>query len=297
MLSAAASPDGRYLAFMSERSLTGYDNRDAESGEPVEEVFRYDASEERLDCVSCNPSGASPEGKLSDPSRRRSPRSRHARRTGRSAGWRRSCRRPRKAHRRLESPSTAPASSSTTAASSSTRSTRWSRPTPTASGTSISTSRPGSATAPPPPKEPAIASSAGGCVSLISSGTAEEEADLHRRERIGRRRLLHSPRHGSRSPTKTSRLDVYDARVDGVPATLPVITNASAKPASRRPTRRMTRPPPAPPSTARATSPPKRCPQRQAQGDQGRLATLRGQEAQKHSKKAKRANTKRRAGR
>jgi hypothetical protein len=47
---------------MSDRSLTGYDNRDASSGEPDEEVFLYDADTNHLSCVSCNPSGGRPEG-------------------------------------------------------------------------------------------------------------------------------------------------------------------------------------------------------------------------------------------
>ncbi len=65
-LAATASPDGRYLAFMSLLSLSGYDNRDAKSGEPDEEVFRYDSEADggagELACVSCNPSGARPRG-------------------------------------------------------------------------------------------------------------------------------------------------------------------------------------------------------------------------------------------
>jgi sugar lactone lactonase YvrE len=61
-LTARASPNGRYLAFMSEASLTGYDNRDATSGQPDEEVFLYDSDEARLTCVSCNPTGARPRG-------------------------------------------------------------------------------------------------------------------------------------------------------------------------------------------------------------------------------------------
>jgi hypothetical protein len=61
-LTAGVSPDGRYLAFMSERSLTGYDNRDARSGQPDVEVFLYDAGTGRLVCASCNPSGARPAG-------------------------------------------------------------------------------------------------------------------------------------------------------------------------------------------------------------------------------------------
>jgi hypothetical protein len=56
------SPNGRWFAFMSDRSLTGYDNRDANSGRRDEEVFLYDAVSKRLRCVSCNPSGARPIG-------------------------------------------------------------------------------------------------------------------------------------------------------------------------------------------------------------------------------------------
>jgi DNA-binding beta-propeller fold protein YncE len=61
-LTAGVSPDGRYLAFMSERSLTGYDNVDANSGQPDVEVYLYDAGTGRLTCPSCNPSGARPSG-------------------------------------------------------------------------------------------------------------------------------------------------------------------------------------------------------------------------------------------
>jgi hypothetical protein len=61
-LAAYASPDGRYLTFTSQRSLTGYDNRDAVSGKPDAEVYLYDAVTGRLACVSCNPTGARPIG-------------------------------------------------------------------------------------------------------------------------------------------------------------------------------------------------------------------------------------------
>ena len=64
---ARVSPDGRWLAFMSDRSLTGYDNRDAVSGEPDEEVYLYDASTERLVCASCDPTGARPHGRRYGP--------------------------------------------------------------------------------------------------------------------------------------------------------------------------------------------------------------------------------------
>jgi hypothetical protein len=63
-VSSRVSPDGRYLTFMSDRSLTGYDNHDALSGEPDEEVFLYDAVAKRLVCASCNPTGARPVGVL-----------------------------------------------------------------------------------------------------------------------------------------------------------------------------------------------------------------------------------------
>ncbi len=53
-VTSRVSPDGRYLAFMSQQSLTGYDNRDASSGLPDEEVFLFDAAQGRLLCASCN---------------------------------------------------------------------------------------------------------------------------------------------------------------------------------------------------------------------------------------------------
>jgi hypothetical protein len=61
-VSSHVSPDGRYIAFMSARSLTGYDNRDAVSGQPDEEVYLYDAVAGRLVCASCNRTGARPVG-------------------------------------------------------------------------------------------------------------------------------------------------------------------------------------------------------------------------------------------
>jgi hypothetical protein len=65
-LTARVSPSGEYLAFMSERSLTRYDNRDARSGERDEEVFVYhsaaDMNESTLVCASCDPSAARPQG-------------------------------------------------------------------------------------------------------------------------------------------------------------------------------------------------------------------------------------------
>ena len=45
------TPDGRFVVFMSLRSLTGYDNRDAVSGVPDEEVYVYEAEGTRAWCV------------------------------------------------------------------------------------------------------------------------------------------------------------------------------------------------------------------------------------------------------
>lgn len=60
--SSQVSPNGRYLVFMSDQSLTGYDNHDVNSGQPDEEVFLYDAAQGKLVCASCNPTGARPQG-------------------------------------------------------------------------------------------------------------------------------------------------------------------------------------------------------------------------------------------
>ena len=61
-MSSSVSPDGRYLTFMSNRSLTGYDNIDALSGHADEEVYLFDAQSGRVVCASCNPTGARPAG-------------------------------------------------------------------------------------------------------------------------------------------------------------------------------------------------------------------------------------------
>jgi DNA-binding beta-propeller fold protein YncE len=63
-LTARISPSGGFLAFMSDRSLTGYENIDAnpEAHEARdEEVFLYDATAKHLVCASCKP-GERPHG-------------------------------------------------------------------------------------------------------------------------------------------------------------------------------------------------------------------------------------------
>ena len=61
---ATVSSDGQHAVFTSVASPTpiGYDNLDANSGEPTQEVYLYDAVEDELRCVSCNPMGARPTG-------------------------------------------------------------------------------------------------------------------------------------------------------------------------------------------------------------------------------------------
>jgi len=65
-LSTASSPSGRYFTFMSDRDITDQGNVDVTSGQTVERVFRYDAGSGRLDCLSCAPDGAAPEGMLEE---------------------------------------------------------------------------------------------------------------------------------------------------------------------------------------------------------------------------------------
>jgi hypothetical protein len=61
-LRARVSPNGSWVAFMSDRPLTGYDNRDSVNGSRDEEVYLYDAEAGTLDCASCKPTGARPDG-------------------------------------------------------------------------------------------------------------------------------------------------------------------------------------------------------------------------------------------
>jgi hypothetical protein len=73
---ARVSADGHRLAFISTESLTGYDNTDAASplscgvkegvneGVCDSEVYVYEAGSDGPLCVSCNPSGAQPQGRV-----------------------------------------------------------------------------------------------------------------------------------------------------------------------------------------------------------------------------------------
>jgi hypothetical protein len=61
------SPDGQRLVFMSNSSLTGYDNRNAQTGVREQEVYLYNAGVGALSCVSCSATGARPTGSASIP--------------------------------------------------------------------------------------------------------------------------------------------------------------------------------------------------------------------------------------
>ncbi len=69
-MTSRVSPNGAYLAFMSIRSLTGYDNEDLTSKAPGErlddEVYLYSAPSGELTCASCNPTGKRPAGVLDE---------------------------------------------------------------------------------------------------------------------------------------------------------------------------------------------------------------------------------------
>ena len=121
--SSRVSADGEQAVFMSQspalaEEVAGYDNTDAVSGEADAEVYLYDAEEEELRCVSCNPSGARPQGRRSG--RQRNLGSREHPRLGDAV---------------VSDPDHRPRAAKS---SSSTASRPWSPATPTASRTSMS---------------------------------------------------------------------------------------------------------------------------------------------------------------
>jgi hypothetical protein len=63
LTSSRVSPDGRFLAFNSQKSLTGYDNTVGATGEAANEIYLYAAAGEELSCASCDPEGRSPTAK------------------------------------------------------------------------------------------------------------------------------------------------------------------------------------------------------------------------------------------
>jgi hypothetical protein len=66
VMTSRVSPDGQWLAFQSQRELTGYNTHDAVSGQPDEEVYLANVKAVGgagpLVCASCDPTGARPVG-------------------------------------------------------------------------------------------------------------------------------------------------------------------------------------------------------------------------------------------
>jgi hypothetical protein len=211
---AFASPTGRYLAFMSQRSLTGYDNRDVATGEPAQELFRYDVLADRLECVSCNPTGARPHSAVPPEL---------ASLVNPQEIWKGqltaatlpqaiaitlhgvSLYHPRVVHDNGRVffnavDSLVPADSNG----------QWDvyQYEPTGTGDCLASS--GGAS---------ISRSAGGCVSLISSGTAEEESAFFDASETGDDAFFFTPARLS-VLDEDGEIDIYDARVDGIEATL-----------------------------------------------------------------------------
>jgi hypothetical protein len=62
---ARVTPDGTHLAFDSTNPLTGFDNTDANTGNPDDEIFLYNANTGSLVCASCNVTGQKPVGSAS----------------------------------------------------------------------------------------------------------------------------------------------------------------------------------------------------------------------------------------
>ncbi len=219
-LSAFASPSGRYLAFMSEGSLTGEENLDPKTGHSVQRVFRYDASAERLDCVSCDPTGSAPEGGTAisdtglpgpvDPRRNWEETRMNAvlpERTTNRDGSGSAFYSPRALldNGRLffnAIDSLVPADSNG----------EWDVYQYEPDGVGDCSESSGGAS---------VARIAGGCVSLISSGTAEEEAGFLDASESGDDVFFLTSAQLN-EPDEDEVLDVYDARVNGVPLTRPL---------------------------------------------------------------------------
>jgi hypothetical protein len=219
-LSTASSPSGRYLAFASERGLTGYDNRDAESGALDQEVFVYDAVTDRIDCVSCNPTGARPDGvvihvdvgfAIVDPQRNWQDRSvaavlPEARRAGTEAGSEKfSFYRPRAVFDNGRvffnaADSLVPADSNG----------EWDvyQYQPDGVGSCSDSNLSASAVRQGP-----------GCVGLVSSGTGEEESGFLDASATGNDAFFLTPARLS-VLDKDGTYDVYDARVNGTTAVI-----------------------------------------------------------------------------
>lgn len=222
-IAADASPSGRYLALVSGRALTGYDNGEEDNGEPAQEAFRYDAATDELTCVSCNPTGASPKAKLMPPGT--NPKVDALGLWGnrwvsallpqaRTEGFGDTLYRPRAA---LDNgrvyfnayDSLVPADSNG----------GWDVYQYESIGTGSCAAGSGGA---------AASHLGGGCVSLLSSGTGDQEAAFLDASPTGEDVFFLSPAELSVLDVDDV-YDVYDARVDGVEAQLPLQTGCAGE--------------------------------------------------------------------
>jgi hypothetical protein len=64
-MTARVSPNGRFIGFDSIEQLTGFDNLDARTSQPDQEIFLYDAEADGLTCASCGTTGSAPTGPAS----------------------------------------------------------------------------------------------------------------------------------------------------------------------------------------------------------------------------------------
>jgi len=222
LLSAAASPSGRYLAFESGRELTGYDNRDVQSGEAVQEAFVYDAVSDRLSCVSCIPTGARPHVGVLAVRTLVDPR----------GVW----------HDTRVGATLAEATAATVAGPSLYRPRGvldngrvfFNAVDPLVPGDSngqwdvYQWEPAGVGDCGGSPDGASVSRSAGGCVSLISSGTAEGEAAFMDASASGDDAFFLTPARLSATDTD-QELDLYDARVGGSPATVPPSSECSGE--------------------------------------------------------------------
>jgi hypothetical protein len=210
-LTVGVSPTARYLAFESERPLTGYDSRDVASGQNVQEAFRYDAVTDRLACVSCIPTGARSHAGTLGQAPLVDPR-------GVWEGRRPAAILPQATAATIEGPALyrprgvldngrvffnavdalVPGDSNG----------QWDVYEYEPVGVGDCTGSSGTA---------GVARSAGGCVALISSGTAEKEAGFMDASTSGNDVFFLTPARLSITDGD-QELDVYDARVDGVTA-------------------------------------------------------------------------------
>jgi hypothetical protein len=218
-LTAASSPGGQYLAFMSNRNLTGYDNRGSATGVPVQEVFQYDANADQLRCVSCNPTNAAPVSNIDGLELARLPL---VDPRNLLQGRATSAVLPQSSVIELDGitlyrpravldngrvffnsiDSLVPADSNG----------EWDVYQFEPDGLGGCEGASGG---------PASAPSFGGCVSLVSSGTGEREAGFLDASASGDDVFFLAPARLS-AADEDEELDVYDARVDGIAATLPV---------------------------------------------------------------------------